>query len=303
VITLLLGENSFEITRSLKYLETEFEGVTEKIDGEILELKQLPDLLMGATLFAQKRLVIIRNLSENKSVWEKIPDWLDRVSEDVHVVLVESKPDRRSRTYRALQKVATVRQFPAWTDRDTAVAEKWVIGEAERQKLTLDKKSVHSLVERAGVDQWQLYYALQKLAALPEVNSTIIENIVEANPRENVFNLLDAALKGNTAKLQEMLQVLAMSEDSYRLFGLLSTQVFQLALLSISDNRAAGDVAKDIGAHPFALSKLAPHVKKLGKSGVREVVAIMAEADMALKTSATDPWLLIERALLKIANI
>ena len=302
MITLLLGENSFEITRGLKYLEAEFDGVAEKIDGETLELKQLPDLLMGATLFAQKRLVIIKSLSENKTVWEKLPDWLDRINDDVHVVLIESKPDRRSRTYKALQKVATVRQFPAWTDRDTAVAEKWVAGEAERQKLDLDKKSIHSLVERVGVDQWQLYYALQKLAALPEVNPSVIENIIEANPRENVFNLLDAALKGNTAKVQEMLKVLEMSEDSYRLFGLLSTQIFQLALLSVSD-KSANDVAKDIGAHPFALSKLAPHVKKLGKSGVREVVAAMAQADTSLKTSAADPWLLIERALIKIANI
>jgi len=302
MITLLLGENSFEITRGLHYLEAEFDGVAEKVDGETLELKQLPDLLMGATLFAQKRLVIIKNLSENKTVWEKLPEWLDRISDDVHVVLVEQKPDRRSRTYKALQKVATVRQFPAWTDRDTAVAEKWVAGEAQRQKLDLDKKSIHSLVERVGVDQWQLYYALQKLAALPEVNPSVIENIVEANPRENVFNLLDAALKGNTAKVQEMLRVLEMSEDPYRLFGLLSTQIFQLALLGVSD-KPAGDVAKDIGAHPFALSKLAPHVKKLGKSGVREVVAAMAQADTSLKTSAADPWLLIERALIKIANI
>jgi len=302
MITLLLGENSFEITRGLNYLEAEFDGAAEKIDGETLELKQLPDLLMGATLFARKRLVIIKNLSENKTVWEKLPDWLDRISDDVHVVLVEQKPDRRSRTYKALQKVATVRQFPAWTDRDSAVAEKWVAGEAERQKLALDKKSIHSLVERVGVDQWQLYYALQKLAALPEVNPTAIENIIEANPRENVFNLLDAALRGNMVKVQEMLRVLEMGEDPYRLFGLLSTQIFQLALLSVSD-KPANDVAKDSGAHPFALSKLAPHVKKLGKSGVREVVVAMAEADTALKTSAADPWLLIERALLKIANI
>jgi len=302
MITLLLGENSFEIARGLNYLEAEFNGVAEKIDGETLELKQLPDLLMGVTLFAQKRLVIIKNLSENKIIWEKLPDWLDRINDDVHIILVESKPDRRSRTYKTLQKVATVRQFPAWTDRDTAVAEKWVAGEAERQKLALDKKSIHSLVERVGVDQWQLYYALQKLAALPEVNPTIIENIVEANPRENVFNLLDAALRGDAVKVQAMLKVLEMSEDPYRLFGLLSTQIFQLALLSTTD-KPAGDVAKDIGAHPFALSKLVPYVKKMGKSGVRDVVAVMAQADSSLKTSAADPWLLIERALIKIANI
>jgi DNA polymerase III subunit delta len=302
MITLLIGENSFEISRGLDYLETEFDGKAEKIDGETLELKHLPDLFMGATLFATKRLVIIKNLSENKTVWEKLPDWLDRVSDDVHVVLVESKPDRRSRTYKALQKKATVRQFPVWTDRDIAVAEKWVESEAKRQELTLDKKSIHSLVERVGVNQWQLYHALRKLAVLPQVSQAVIEEVIEANPTENVFNLLDAALKGDAVRVKRVLNTLELSEDPYMLFGLLSSQVFQLAALSTSDS-LAGDVAKDLGAHPFALSKLAPHAKRLGQSGVRMVIAAMTEADTGLKTSAAEPWLLIERALIKIATI
>lgn len=302
MITLLIGENSFEISRGLSYLETEFDGKAEKIDGETLELKHLPDLFMGATLFATKRLVIIKNLSENKTVWEKLPDWLDRVSDDVHVVLVESKPDRRSRTYKTLQKKATVRQFPVWTDRDVAVAEKWVESEAKRQKLTLDKKSIHSLVERVGVNQWQLYHALRKLAVLPQVSQAVIEEVIEANPTENVFNLLDAALKGDAVRVKKILNTLELSEDPYMLFGLLSSQVFQLAALSASGS-SEGDVAKDLGAHPFALSKLAPHAKRLGQGGVRVVIAAMTEADTGLKTSAAEPWLLIERALIKIATI
>lgn len=302
MITLLVGENSFEISRGLKYLEAQFDGDVEKVDGETVELRQLPDLLMGATLFASNRLVIVKNLSENKPVWEKLPEWLERLSDDTHLVLVETKPDRRSRTYKALQKLATVRQFPAWSERDTAVAEKWVTQEAERQNVTLDKESIQTLVARVGVDQWQLYYALQKLAVLPEVTPAIIQEVIEARPAENVFNLLDAALRGETLRVKKMIEVLESSEDPYRLFGLLSTQVFQLAALSVSDT-SAGDVAKDLGAHPFALSKLAPHVKNLGKTGARQVVAAMAETDTSLKTSAADPWLLIERALIKIASI
>lgn len=302
MITVLIGENSFEITRAIKYLEADFAGVAEKVDGEELELKQLPDLLMGTTLFAPKRLVIIKNLSENKAVWEKLPEWLGRLSDDVHVVLVEPKPDRRSSTYKALQKAATVRQFPAWTERDTLVAEKWVAQEAERQGMALDKKSTHSLVERVGVDQWRLFDSLQKLAVLPSVDSSVIEEVIEARPTENVFNLLDAALKGESVRVKKMLGTLEASEDPYRLFGLLSTQVFQLAALSASD-KSAGEIAKDLGAHPFALSKLAPHVKKLGKTGARQTVAAMVEADTAIKTSAANPWLLIERALIKITQL
>ena len=302
MITLLVGENSFGIWRGLKHIESEFDGLAEKVDGEELELKQLPDLLMGGTLFALKRLVIIKNLSENKVVWEKLPEWLERISDDVHVVLVEDKPDKRSRTYKALQKVADVRQFPAWSDRDVAVAEKWVAEEAGRQQVKLDKKSIHTLVKRVGVDQWRLYYALRKLAVLPKIDSAAIEDIIEANPTENVFNLLDAALRRDVLRVKDMLATLEATEDPYRLFGLLSTQVFQLAVLSVSD-KPAGDVARDLGAHPFALSKLAPHVKALGKTDIQRVVATMAEADAALKISAAEPWLLIERALIKIATL
>src|SRR5690606_8187961 len=148
--------------------------------------------------------VVVKNLSENKAVWDKLPEWLERVNTDVHLVLAESKPDRRSRTYKALQKAATVRQFPAWTERDTVVAEKWVTQEAERQGVVLDKKSINGLVERVGVEQWQLFYALQKLVVLPKVDPGVIEEVIEARPTENVFNLLDAALKGDVSRVKKM---------------------------------------------------------------------------------------------------
>lgn len=113
MITLLTGENGFEIERALKRIVTDFEGTPEKIDGSELELRQVPDLLMGVSLFADKRLLIIKNLSENKAVWADFGDWLERVSDDIHLVLVEPKPDKRTRTYKDLQKAAEVKEFKA----------------------------------------------------------------------------------------------------------------------------------------------------------------------------------------------
>ncbi len=98
MITLLSGENSFEIDRQLRQIVAEFGGAAEKFDGVELEVRQLPDLLMGMSLFAAQRLVIIRELSANKGVWEVLPEWLERQSEDTHVVLIEPKPDKRTKT-------------------------------------------------------------------------------------------------------------------------------------------------------------------------------------------------------------
>lgn len=302
MITVLTGENSFETSQALDAIVADFAGVAEKFEGSELELVQLPDLLLGGTLFATERLVIIKNLSENKQLWDVLPDWLERMSDDVHVVLVEPKPDKRTKTYKDLKKYADVREFALWGDRDIIAAEKWVADEAKHQGLNLDKKIAQQLVARVGLDQWQLYHAVEKLAVLDNITPEIIEQTIEANPTENVFNLLDAALRGDARKVSDMIRTLQLSQDPYMTFGLLAGQVFQLAALAVTD-KPSGEIAKDIGAHPYALSKLAPHAKKLGRTGTKKIIQIFADTDIAMKSTATDPWLLIEQALIKTTSV
>lgn len=302
MITLLTGDNDFELRRSLDDIEATFDGIAEKVDGTDITLMQLPDLLQGGTLFSNKRLIILRNLSENKQLWEVLPEWLSRVSDDVHLVLVEAKPDKRTKTYKDLKKLSDVHEFEAWGDRDVPVAERWVYEEAKRQNISLEKSDVQYLVAHVGLDQWGLYHALEKLAVLDEVNTEVIESVIEGNPAENVFNLLDASMRGDTKKVHSMVQTLQRTQDPYMTFGLMAGQVFQLAALAVSDKRPA-EIASDIGAHPYALSKLAPHAKRLGKNGTRKITAIFADADSVMKTTSIEPWLLMEEALIKTASL
>jgi len=301
MITLMMGDNTFEVEQAVRALASQFDGVAERVDGSTLELKQLPDLLMGVTLFADKRLVIIKNLSENKDVWVNFNDWLPRISDDIDVVFVEAKPDKRTVTYKELKKQATVAEFAQWTDRDIAKAEKWVIDEAKRQKAVLDTRCAQVLVRRVGPDQWQLFHALEILALADEVTVEVIEALIDANPAENVFNLFDAALRGNGAKVTAMVRGLEVSEDPYRLFALLSGQAFQLAAVVTSGQ--TDDVAKDFGIHPYGVSKLESSARRLGRSGAKKIIRAFAEADDDMKLSRADPWLLVERALMKVASL
>ena len=302
MITVLTGENSFEVTRALQTIVRSFEGVAERIDGSELDLKQVPDLLMGGTLFAAKRLVIIKGLSENKSVWPDFADWLPRVSDDIHLVLIEPKLDKRTRTYKDLQKVASMADYPLWSERDTAKAEQWVAGEARSLEIVMDNACIRLLVKRVGPDQWLLHQALQKLAVLDTITEEIITDVIEANPVENVFDLFESALQGNATKVKQMIRTLELTEDPYRLFGLLSGQAFQLAALAVAGDKSSADVAKDLGVHPYGLSKLTSHARKRGKAGAKKIIAAFAKADTGMKTSATDPWLLVERALIETAH-
>lgn len=301
MISFIFGENTFENERKLQEVTALFSGDPERFDGEGLEAKHLPDLFMATTFFAKKRLIIIKNLSANKVLWNMLDDWLDRLSSDIHLVLVETKPDKRSKIYKQLQKTATIYESRLWGDRDNAKAEQWVISEAGQLGFTLDKKSAHIIVARVGADQWLLHQALQKLALVDELTIDTIYEVIDANPTENIFNLFEAALRGEGRVVCRMLQTLAITEDPYKIFGLLSTQAFQLAAVIVSDKPTA-TIAADLGAHSFTLSKLTPFAKSFDQTDVRKIITTLDEADIVMKTSAIEPWLLLERSLLKIAS-
>ncbi len=298
MITVLTGDNSFELNEALHTLITSFDGRAEKVDGSEIEYKNIPDLLMGGTLFAEKRLVIIKDLSTNKSVWERLPEWLPRLSDDIHLVLVDSKPDKRTVAYKELKKIADVKEFVAWGDRDRGVAENWLAKRAESLGIKLDKKLVVQIVARVGLDQWQLASALEKLSLLDDITSETIEATIESSPSENVFQLFETALEGHPKKVHDMIKNLELTEDPYKLFALLSSQVFQLA--AVANAREGDDPLKDFAIHPYVASKLARHAKRVGAAGSLRILKSFAQADADMKISKADPWILIERALISV---
>ncbi len=301
MITLLIGENSFEIERALGEIASGFNGRVEKIDGSNLQLKDLPDILMGVSLFATDRVVVIRGLGQNKSIWPVFGSWLDKISDDIHLILVEAKPDKRTSTFKALKEFATVKEFSIFSDRDLAKVEDWTAKEAAKIGLKLDKKSIQFLVARVGFDQWQLSFALQKIALIDDVSIDKIKDIIEPNLVENVFNLFETAISGDTAELKYLLAVLERSEDPYRLSSLLFAQGFQLAVLSGAEK--TDSVAKDFGIHPFVVSKLSVLAKKIGSKNIKKIIEIFITADDDLKISKADPWVLIRQLLMKISLI
>ena len=298
MITWFIGENTFTIQQALKTAIASFGGTPERIDGTSLELKNIPDLLMGSTLFAEKRLVVIKDLSQNSSVWEKFPEWVDRISDDIDVILIDGKPDKRTTGFKEVKKRVVLKEFPVWGERDQHVAESWLVEHAQTIGLVLDKKLAHHIVMRVGLDQWQLANALEKIALLEAVGPDAINEIIDPNPSENVFQLFELALEGRRVAIHDMIRTLELVEDPYKLFALLSSQAFQLA--AVASASPSDTPTKDFGIHPYVASKLARHGSKIGVRGATKILASFAKADADMKRSRGEPWLLIEQTLLAI---
>lgn len=80
----------------------------EIIDGADLTPNDLPTITKGASLFAEKRRILIRDLSPNKAVFDQLPDYLDTPHD---IILFETKLDKRSATYKTLKDQVKITEF------------------------------------------------------------------------------------------------------------------------------------------------------------------------------------------------
>lgn len=297
MIYLLFGENTYLRERELTRLLDG--GESERFDGATLERCDIPDIFSGQTLFSDKRTIVIRDLSENSAVWPEIESYVGSVPSDTTLLLVETKTDKRSRTYKVLQKVADIKEFHNFKQPHEAVS--FALGEAKVRGVTLDRHLAQYLVTRIGIDSWAIVHALEKLSVLDEVNERVIDDVIDADPTEQVFGLFEAALSANVERVSEMCQTLALNEDPYRVMGLLATQVTQLAVLTVAS--AGAPVANDLGLKSdYGLSKLQPFARTMSRMRLRCIVESLSDADIQMKSSGERPWYLIEQALQKIAT-
>lgn len=301
MVTVLTGDDGFAVSDYISGRLSVFEGAVDRVDGENIQLRDIPDLLMGQSLFGDKRLVIISNLSKNSSVWPKIPGWLPKISSDIELILVEDKLDKRTVTYKELKATAEIKEFTAWSDRDERLAAQWLVTRSGASGINLDHKVASRVVSRVGVDKWRLANSLEILAGYEgDIAEAVVDDLLVASVSASVFDLFDSALSGNISKIGSIIKDLQLREDAYSVFALIASQTFQL--LAVSRSQDGDSPEKDLAIHPFVASKLRHASKRLGRQKVELIAANVAKNDAKIKSTSVDPWVLVEKTLLDIAS-
>lgn len=300
MIYLLTGENTYDLEQRLKEVVDSSTVQAERYDGSELGLEQLPDLFMGATLFASQRLIVLRNVSSNKAVWTLLPDWLEKTDDTTMVVLIETHPDKRTKTYKWLEKQAEV--FMA-KELQPHEAIKWLEAETKRRKLEMPRDAAQFLIDYVGVDQWRLSSELEKLALTGKpVSKELIRELIEPNPQATSFELLDAAFAGRRSEVERLLETVTQQEDPYMFFGLLAGQIYALALMQTSGNKSPEAIAKETGIHPFVLKKTSTLTRGVSTAELKRLIAELAELDIHIKSRPAEPWAQIQVMLLRLRD-
>jgi DNA polymerase III delta subunit len=307
------GENGFATQRqtesdAAKFIEQHGAEAVTRLDASEMEPQALIAEIVNINMFTPQRLVIIRGLETMRTTWGKIGENLTRIPDGTDLIIANTKPDKRTKTYKDLLKSAKTHEFPILQGQPLR---RWLVDEALRMRVKIDAEAVDELLIITGGDgdqQARLAAEIAKFRVLGRsVNVDLVRQIVEPNLATNAFEVLSLAIVGKRQEVAAELKNLCESgEDANKFFGLLTSQVFALAAAVFAGSEPV--VAGELKIHPFQLARMRDLAKQLGdavakKRRVKQITKILADADAKMKLSrANEAWILVETAFAKIIS-
>jgi len=299
MLKILTGPNSWLIKRAIAELDT---AGTSRYQGSELTPGELADILGAQSLFSTKRTVVIDELSANKAGWERLTELANELASDpdLTLIIIENKPDGRSKLIKQAKQAGWLIDYPL--PKDTHQATTYLEAEAQQLQLQLQPGVARIIVDRVGLDTWAGHMALEKLASASATISTeLVEKYIAPSLEVNVFKVVDELFAGHALAVAELIDEMdRTSANAYQFFGLISGQISNLLMIKILGKTVA---TTELKLHPFVAGKLANVANQLSLPTIKQMVSILAQTDLQLKTSGQHDWTLIKLALVQITQL
>ena len=302
MITILAGTNQFLIQAEATKRRADFakrygKSAVENYDLQQLDQDKLQRSLTAVSLFADNRLVILKNISQSPELSERFLVLAPRVPAEFTVLLIEDKIDKRTTFYKTLKKEYEILEHGEVSEGELL---RWITKEVEELGGVINSNDARTLLGYVGSDQIRLKNEIEKLVAFkPTISKASIDELVERRAEDTVFQLLDAGLSGRTKQALVILDNLERShEDPFATANMLIWQTHIVAIAHSASGKSESEVAKDTKINPYVLQKARSVASRLSTERLRNIIKHVAQMDVLLKTTSNSPWRLIEHAIL-----
>jgi DNA polymerase-3 subunit delta len=305
MIIILTGENSFLLRRELDALTSAFvakygDMALERLDGEAASFERMQESLQSVPFLAERKMVLLRAPGANKQFTEYAERLFKELPDTTEVIIVEPKPDKRGSYYKLLKKVGQFRDF---AQPDEAGLTPWLVSTAKAAGGSISSADARYLVERVGANQQLVAQEMEKLLVYnSSVTRQTIELLIDQTPQGSIFELLEAAFGGNTAKaLQLYTDQRAQKVDTAQIIAMFTWQLRTLALLKAAVGRSAQDIATATKLSPFVVRKAQPIASRLTMAKVKQLIADLLAIDARSKRERIDVDEALQNYLLQLS--
>ncbi len=264
-------------------------------------------------MFSERTCVIVRDFNfgalADKAA-ESLCNLIKQPNEACVLVFLYENAELPNKSARAKQILAALKaeahciSFLKRTERELAEI---ACSRAKKMGVRLDLPLARYLISRCGDNLENLLTEIDKLCDYVGKNGTVtqkeIDEIAVRTVEASAFRLADAICAGNR---DEALSICAdlfdMRTDPLLIIGALSSTFVDLYRVKLAEGEGLrpDSIVNDFGYGKmgFKLRRAAQTGKRMSQQTVMQALEILRKTDLALKTSRTEPRIIIERAVI-----
>ncbi len=264
--------------------------MVDEFDGEEYEMRVVVDAAQTMPFLTDKRVVLARNIGRF-SADELTPliGYLASPLDSTDLVMVAGGGRLAKKLTDAVSDAGghTVNTNPPSRPADRQA---WIRTQAEERGLRLDGPAAARIAEQLGEDVGRLEGILGVVRSTYGENQRIsvadVEPFLGAAGGVPPWDFTDAIDSGQTAKALTLMgrMIHAGERHPLQVMAILHGHYGKLARLDGVDARSEDDAAAAIGIKPgFPAKKALAHYRRLGGTGIRKAVQLLAKADLDLR--------------------
>ncbi len=299
MIIFLYGPDSYRSKQKLDeiishYKESGKSGLNLiSVDAKENAFPDFYDTLRVSSMFAEKKLVIIKNVFAGKGFQEELLEEIKNIEnlKDVVVVYETEAPDQRLKIFKTLVKTCKCQEFALL---EGSALKQWAQKEFERlgQKSNLDAADL--LVQYVGNDLWRLAAEIKKLGNFKNGATIKKEDVllmVKPRLEVDIFKTIDAmAAKNRPQALSLVKKHLDNGEAPLYILSMIAYQYKNLLVVKELAQKGFmyASIVKKSGLHPFVVKKTYFASSQFSLEELKIAYHNIFQMDLDIKTGKID---------------
>ena len=312
MIYFFYGEDDFRIRQRIAELRAGLTKTDNNIDVQIrsatkLTRADLADLSLAQSLLSRSKLVVIYSPIEEGSEDFRLAlsELLSApLPEGVVLILVEPRPDQRTKLFKALNKFI-VEHYPPLKG---AEARKWVQAQTQLRGADLSTEAISMLVDSFGDDLWRMSSELDKLSlfsAGQTIGKAEIDQLVPRPLTDDIFATIEALAKKNFALANQLInRQLALGMPEQQLLSMIAYQFRNIVALRawLDKGTKISDLASKAQLHPYVVQKTSELARRFSILELAKIFHLLQRVDAAIKTGKTPPRVGLDILTAQVVN-
>ena len=298
MIKLLFGEDTFRSKNKLREEVEEYKKAHQEevsvndIEASEVDYLDFKDQFRQASMFAERKLVILRFIFEEEEFKEKFEEdaeqWND--SEDL-IILFSEEVKKSDSLFKFIKKNAEWEQFEPLEGKEL---KEWVTNRLEDNNAKINKNALSTLIDYVGGDLWRMANEIEKLVNYQKegtISKKDVKLLVKPDLEADIFNTIDAlAFKNNQKSLNLIQKQLDQGDSPLYILSMINYQLRNL--LTVKQLQQQGkrfqQIKKETDLKSFVIKKTLKQCRNFSLEEIKKIYHHLLEVDLNIKTGKVD---------------